>query len=469
MAVTTPRTHKDGKPQNVVLVLASVLLLGLLFDARWSLFNTRTAPRPPAVAPPTPPPGLSPPSHYTFSPLSIIPAFIAVASAPNRITTKITAAPCFQPSAVIQVHSALRNLEQPARELAIWLRVGDNHRLPSFSTQSNRSRQELDSTHAICNAASQNFGGIDNKIYGVLNCASAVVEQVKLQHLEEFEESIWAFHPDEEDLGVYDDLDLVGSVNSHEAVILNRSAATFLAELHRQHLPALLNLFDRQGHEQSLRGQLERLKGNIDGVAERVEQVISPDWVKAASPGLDEYNILHSRRPGLVRRIAFWARGLAFEYPCRQGLDFDNPQEEVSDHFYYAGLDTSPDGHYYYASTWRCILAARRTLEEKVLPLMRQTQADVVDALALYDRAVAAGESLRGELRQLIAGRGWESVEEVRIGMTPGDGHWIELPRPGAQPLRALRNVTIWRRNILPLGRDTVDQLERAARRFTHL
>jgi hypothetical protein len=66
-----------------------------------------------------------------------------------------------------------------------------------------------------------------------------------------------------------------------------------------------------------------------------------------------------------------------------------------------------------------------------------------------------------------IPRRGWELVEAVQIGLTPR-GHWVEVQQqPGGQgsrkaivPLRAVQNVTAWRRMVLPLDPRTGDMLK---------
>lgn len=205
-------------------------------------------------------------------------------------------------------------------------------------------------------------------------------------------------------------MQLVGDVNYHEANYLNRTAAIFLAELSCDHLP---NLLRHSGGGVSrdklqLRGHLERLKSRIDKLSELVEQISSSEWVELASPGWDKHKIL---QPSFAQRAILWVSGEIWEYPCRQKSIFNSAHDHDNTESYRgherekAGRDKRWD-RYYIASTWQCVVDVRQMLEGNVVPLVRQTQADVAEALALYNAAVeAAAVKLQHQMQRLLTKR----------------------------------------------------------------
>ena len=124
---------------------------------------------------------------------------------------------------------------------------------------------------------------------------------------------------------------------------------------------------------------------------------------------------------------------------------------------------------YYHATRWSCILDVGRALGAEVLPALRQSQKDMDDAFALYHEKIEIpGKKLQSQTREIVAGRGWELVDAVEIGLTAG-GHWVEVQQHGEQggssykaaaPVEELQNVTIWRRMVLPLDAHTGDMLK---------
>jgi hypothetical protein len=127
----------------------------------------------------------------------------------------------------------------------------------------------------------------------------------------------------------------------------------------------------------------------------------------------------------------------------------------------YFSRDKRWDG-YYAATIWHCVVEVRQMLQENVAPLVRQTQADIAEALALYNTDVeAAAVKLQRQMRRLLAGRGWAVVERAEVGMS-SDGHWYETSMAGSKPLVDLQEVIMWRKMILPLDQHTLEQLKEA-------
>ncbi|KXX75076.1 hypothetical protein MMYC01_208921 [Madurella mycetomatis] len=95
--------------------------------------------------------------------------------------------------------------------------------------------------------------------------------------------------------------------------------------------------------------------------------------------------------------------------------------------------------------------------------LLLVVTADASTALVLFDTAFeTAWEKLHSQVRELIAGRDWDSVENVQIGRTP-DGHWVEL----SLSLEELPNVTMWRQMYLPLDHGVIYLLDQADARLS--
>jgi hypothetical protein len=310
---------------------------------------------------------------------------------------------------------------------------------------------------------------------GMTGHAGYAVSDVLHGHFAEFEDGIWAFHPDEEDLGQYDDLDLVGNVNHHEAANLNRTAANLLSRLHTKQLPELMRFCKSDGPPfQTPPEELSMLKVKFDSMVEQVEEASSSDWTEAAQAGLKQLNIWDEPNPGLLRRAVFWVRGLPWKYPCRQTpISWDNMIDASGRDTGNYWTDPSPASlrgvwdhadPYYYASAFRCVLASQRVIREKVLPLVRESQIGLTEAQAQYEKQVAEpSQRLKRQVEELVAGRGWELVEMVQIGLT-AEGHWLEASRAEAKaiPITDLRNTIIWRRMFLPLDFRTADQLKAA-------
>jgi hypothetical protein len=301
------------------------------------------------------------------------------------------------------------------------------------------------------------------------------------EHKLQFEEDIWGFHPDEDDLGQYDGMDLVGRVNRHEATDLNRSAAIFLASLHSKHLPKLLEFHHDFAPYHTPPEEFAIVKAGVDRLVEQVEQVSRTDWIEAARPGMEKHNFVPGAKPGWLRRAVLRAQGLHWEYPCRQKAIFNDDgfaNKEDEDRYSCGWQDEDPgwrrssrdhDDYYFYASAWPCALAAHRVVQEKVLPMVCESQAALAEAEARYKSdVVEAGKKLDRQMRELLAGRGWEVVEQVHIGTTP-DGHLVEVSRAKdmADSLVDIRNVTTWRRMVLPMGKRAVEQLKRGRRKLS--
>jgi hypothetical protein len=401
---------------------------------------------------------LGPPTHYTFSVLPVVADFIAIASALGQIHVKISATPLVQKPASDKAEASFKGLEDALEQLDFWMRT-----TPTRSTTSNGT---LERVQAACSAARQNWISPNNVGRLTIHSSSAL-HDAWARHSSHFEETIWAFHPDAEDRGEYDDLQFVGDINHHEANLVNRTAEIFLAQLSSDHLPRLLR---HSGggvwqDELPMRDHLRRLKGRIDRLSKLVEQVSSPEWVEMANPRWDEHD---TPQPSLAQRAILWAKGEVWEYPCRHKLFFDSAHEAgktmspySADHRDYFFRDKRWDG-YYAATIWRCVVEVRQMLQENVAPLVRQTQADIAEALALYNTDVeAAAVKLQRQMRRLLAGRGWAVVERAEIGMS-SDGHWYETSMAGSKPLVDLQEVIMWRKMILPLDQHTLEQLQEA-------
>jgi hypothetical protein len=406
---------------------------------------------------------LGPPTHHTFSVLPVVADFIAIASALGQIYIKISDTPLVQKPASDKAENAFKGLQDSLEELDLWMRV------TVTPTQSTTSNGTLESVQAACSAALENW--ISPMNVGRLEIGSFLaLHGARVKHSAHFEETIWAFHPEEEDLGEYDNSQLVGDVNHHEANLVNRTAEIFLAQLSSEHL---LDLFlDSCGgvwkHELPMGDHLRHLKGRADQLSKLVEQVSSPEWVEMANPRWDEH---HTPQPGLAQRAILWARNEVWEYPCRQKLIFDSAHEagktmspyltnhpDLRDYF---SRDKRWDG-YYAATIWHCVVEVRQMLQENVAPLVRQTHADIDEALALYNTDVeAAAVKLQRQIRRLLAGRGWVVVERAEIGMS-SDGHWYEPSTAGSKPLVDLQEVIMRRKMILPLDQHTLEQLKEA-------
>jgi hypothetical protein len=465
-----------------MLVFFLMLLAGL--ELRCSPFRalllspidgTPPPPRPPALSPPVPPRGLAQPSHYTFTALSVLPDFVTVALAQARVVKKIRSVPYIQRDAHRNIARALRDLWEPTGDLAAWLNWEAR---PAISVESKQSVQALRDMRNTCSAAQANSSDLpDIRYKWSARHASSALQDALRGHERHFEEYLWAFQPDEDDLGEYDDMELVGEVNRYEATNLNRSAPVFLATLHSTLLPELLDFRSLPASwtpsSPRFRDDLAKLKSGVDKLAQQVEQLSSMDWIEAAKPGLDAHGVLRAQQPNPFRRALLWARGKRWDYPCRQRAKFDGQTQSDGDtspanderhrihsHDLFDRTYLSPDNYYYPAGVWRCILTTHRTVREKVLPMVRQAQAEVTEAVALYDTAVVeAGEKLLAQVGELLAGRGWEVVEDAEIGMTQ-DHHLTEVSRAKPGSLSDVRNVTLWRRMVMPLGRGAMTRLE---------
>ncbi|KAK4031923.1 hypothetical protein C8A01DRAFT_41634 [Parachaetomium inaequale] len=344
--------------------------------------------------------------------------------------------------------AALDDLEESAGMVMAWLRYENEYWRPTSSVEGNQSWQAIGAMCDACSAARKDLGHT-HKEYSWHNLgphAAGPLNHGYSEHRLQFEEDIWGFHPDEDDLGQYDGMDLVGRVNRDEATDLNRSAAIFLASLHSKHLPDLL----------------------------KYHHCDSPYHTPP-----EEFAIVKAR-PGWLRRAVLRAKGLHWEYPCRQEAIFnddDNANKANEGRYMYGWQDGSPawrrsswkhDDYYFYASAWPSALAAHRIVQEKVLPMVRESQAALAEAEALYQSTVVeAGKKLDVQMRELLAGRGWEVVEEAQIGTTPG-GHLVEVSRAKdmADSLVDIHNVTMWRRMVLPMGKRAVEQLKRGRRKL---
>lgn len=475
----------------IMLVLLSVSLFGLA--QRWSFPDTSTpSPRPPALTWPAPPGGLAAPSHYTFSPLPIIPDYVEIAFAVARINATFLNCPYCRRSVRLGIQPPLEGCEESAETLRYWLQDWKYTCGSEFSVQKARSLRALKEIH---NACWLSLRGVDFEadILNVVNFVWAArhnVNEMRDCLTPELEEHTWGSYAEDEDEDQYSGLELVGDVNRHEAFSLNRSATLLLSNLYSEHLPELGSMCGTMaGDFRSFREVLQDIKDGVDKLAEPIERIASSHWVAAARPGIDYgNNILRIEPPGLIRRAIFWATRRSWQYRCPAlettihlesdewnfelentlgegkryyGLDYRPVLDGITPFFRGILLETYDD--YYYASAWHCLLDARRIIETEVLPLIRQTQADAEAALVLFDTTFEpAWEKLHGRVRELIAGRGWDFVENVQIGRTP-DGHWVESSRAAEMPLEELQNVTIWRRMYLPLDQSVSDLLGQAA------
>ncbi|KAH6843392.1 hypothetical protein B0I37DRAFT_437699, partial [Chaetomium sp. MPI-CAGE-AT-0009] len=442
----------------VIFFLAVLLGLAVL-----SAFKSDPgSPPPPALSPPRSPRGFGRPTHYTFSRLTVVPDLISIALAMGRIGPRVQNLPCVNDDMARRVVAALSDMGDATEHLANWLRYDNPRRisLASTSAEAHLAAEALRRVHDLCEAAAKGldrFQALDWS--GMKFHAAWAVSGVLSDHFAEFEEGIWAFHPDEEDLGQYDDLDLVGNVNRHEAADLNRTAASFLSRLHASRLPELMRFCHESKPFQTARG---------------VRDTQGRDW--------SSWNIWDGPKPGLLRRAVFWARGMPWEYPHRQtpifeddndggGREKEDYEEGYKEDFWsnneflrykISRLFRKSAEPYFQASAWHSAVASQRIVRERVLPLVRETQAGLAQAQALYEKQVAEpSQRLKRQVADLIAGRGWEFVERVQIGMT-ADGHWLEVSRAEAKaiPLTDVRNTTIWRRMFLPLDVRTADQLK---------
>ncbi|KAK3291180.1 uncharacterized protein B0H64DRAFT_367215 [Chaetomium fimeti] len=479
-AQSRPAASLAPRPLSLGAFLSRVVIFGSAFLV-WTILSTSNpgpgSPRPPALSPPSAPRGVGQPTHYTFSRLTVVADFIAIALAMGRIGSKVHRLPCVKRGAAGRVAAALSDLGNPAAHLAEWLRNKNFQGRPSESAEGHMAVEALQSVSEACAAAARvdRFQALwwdDMKPH-----AGFGVSDVLSAHFHEFEEGIWAFHPDEEDLGQYDDLNLVGNVNHHEAADLNRTAASFLSKLHATQLPELMHFCKRDGPPfQTPPEEFARLKLKFDSMVKQVEEVSGSDWTEAARAGLEQLNIWDGLRPGLLRRAVFWAKGLPWEYPCRPKPIFENNADGGSGGSGDEGSWKDPSAAYtrqtiwdaadpyFYASAWRAVLASQRVVRETVLPLVRETQAGLAEAQYLYERQVAEpSQRLKRQVAELVAGRGWELVERVQIGLT-AEGHWLEVSRADikAIPLTDLRNATVWRRMFLPLEARTADRLRSA-------
>ena len=478
----TENTNREGARRllsyravrNGVLLFLFASLIG------WTVLSTfesnPNSPRPPALSPPAAPRGVGQPTHYTFSRLSVVPDLIALSLAMSRIGLKVHRLPCVKGGQAKKITAALSDMRESAELLAWWFHGKNFPGRPSASAEGHLAAEAFRAVGEACKAAAQDLGRFQALWWqGMETHAGYAVDSAWAGHFAEFEDGTWAFHPDEEDLGQYDDLDLVGNVNHHEAADLNRTAASFLSRLHTTQLPELMRFCKRDGPPfQTPPEEFAILKVKFNTMVEQVEEVSGSDWTEAARAGLEQLNIWDEPNPGLLRRAVFWVRGLPWEYPCRQtpiswDSEMDSGGRDDGDFW----TDPSPArlrrawdhaDPYYYASAFRCVLASQRVIREKVLPLVRESQIGLTEAQAQYEKQVAEpSQRLKRQVAELVAGRGWELVERVQIGVT-AEGHWLEASRAEAKaiPVTDVRNTTIWRRMFLPLDVRTADQLKAA-------
>jgi hypothetical protein len=401
-----------------------------------------------------------------------------------RIAKGIEAFPFSQDAVRENIDLALGDLGWPAFTLALWLDEVHWKEQITPSAESNRSRQALMAMYDTCSDPKRKLRvGFASKIKGTWgsNHASQALLEAREKHSTHFEAYAWGFQPEEDDLGQYDDMELVGEANRHEATNLNRSAAVFLGKLSSEHLPELLDFRSWPSKALIFRDELARVKAEMDKLAEGIEHVGRTDWIEAAKPGLEKYGILRAPRPGPMRRALLWVQGRKWDYPCRRRANFDGPRQGGAhspaaesrfwdDFRLFPWLSASPDNNNHHpAGMWNCILASHRIVQEKALPLVRQAHAKITDALTQYDTAVSgAAEKLQTQVRELLAGRGWEAVEQVEIGMAH-DHHWVEVSRAKPGSLTDVRNVTLWRRMIVPLGEGALARLEWGEREIESL
>ncbi|GAB1320043.1 hypothetical protein MFIFM68171_10253 [Madurella fahalii] len=422
---------------------------------------------------------------------------------PARINATLSFSPgCRREILNLRIMPVLEDCRAPAR---ILMHLLLSHK---FSPTNERSYRALEDVYEACSYLARDYKRASCYLDMLVGHANSEVSQLKSCRRKEFEEHVWGpYAEDDGDGSQYDDLELVGDVNRHEAVVLNRSAALFITDLYSERLPELVNLRFLMGTSkiQDLRGILQEIKHDAEKLAEHVEYIISSHWVAAARSGVDpDNNILRAGRPGLMRRAVFLATRLPWEHRCLRrsseppkgdddldilsGTDAANADSEIRYFGYsrrakfhpiyhdipvlgpvlrmFEGILPPTYEYHYYASAWRCILDIRRIVETEVLPLVRQTQADASAALALLDTGVeAVWEKLHDQLEELSAGRGWEFVEIVQIGKTP-DGHLVESSKAAAVPLEGLRNVTMWRRMFLPMGHVGLNLLDETIERL---
>ncbi|EAQ85449.1 predicted protein [Chaetomium globosum CBS 148.51] len=456
-----PRSCRATLCRVVILLLAALVGLNVL-----SLFaSDPDSPRPPALSPPAAPRGVGKPAYYAFTRLSVVPDLIAITMAMGQIGRKVHRLPCVQRGWVYRMKAALSDMEEPAQLLESWLYGKNFPGKPSASVEGRLAAEALENVENICRAAPRDLDRFrELRWYEMTGHAQFTVDGVLHDHFAEFKNSTWAFHPDEEDLGQYDDLDLVGNVNQHEAADLNRTAARFLSSLHKKRLPELMRFCNMNGPPfQTPPEEFAILKAKFDSMLKQVEELSSSDWAEAARAGLEQYGIWDGPKPGLLRRAAFWVWGSGWEYPCRQTpISWEAQAGEQEDYYW---MDPSPAGlrayrdrkyadPYYYASALRCLLASQRVIREEVLPRVRKSQTGLAEAQAKYEKQVAeASQRLKHQIAELVAGRGWEFVERVQIGLT-SEGHRVELSRAEAKgiPLTDVRNTTVWKAHVPAAG-----------------
>ncbi|KAH6640208.1 hypothetical protein F5144DRAFT_589739 [Chaetomium tenue] len=435
-----PRSCRVTFCRVVILFLAALVGLNVL-----SLFaSDPDSPRPPALSPPAAPRGVGKPAYYAFTRLSVVPDLIAITMAMGQIGRKVHRLPCVQRGWADRMKAALSDMEQPAQRLESWLYGKNFPGRPSASVEGRLAAEALENVKNTCRAAPRDldrFRALRWREMG--GHAEFAVADVLHDHFAEFEDSAWAFHPDEEDLGQYDDLDLVGNVNQHEAADLNRTAARFLSRLHKKHLPELMRFCNMNGPPfQTPPEEFAILKANFDSMLEQIEELSSSDWAEAARAGLEQYGIWDGPKAGLTSTGRLL--GLGIGLGARAGDQEDYHWKDPSP----AGLRAYRGGKYadpyYYASALRCLLASQRVIREEVLPRVRKSQTGLAEAQAKYEKQVAeASQRLKRQIAELVAGRGWEFVERVQIGLT-SEGHRVEVSRAEAKgiPLTDVRNTT---------------------------
>ena len=441
----------------VGLLYGTLLLIAITSFVDWRLnSNTRPTPQPSAVSPPSPPSGLAPPSHIIFTTLPIISDYVAIALATNRLGAKICSSPDLQLDLHEKAKQAVTNMEVPflALQSNLW---DDDSNSTAYIPEIRRFRKALSRAHDLCSAVRSALRETGNDFtsgpfHGWRWHARNAMTSISWQMENLIEGKRWVFQPDEEDQGQYDEFTPVGDINFIEAANLNHSAFPFLEKLESEHLLELLPLRNFWEHT-GLDGveHMERLRNKLNELVEGIGELSRTNWVVEASLSLAEEALLEPQQPSLLRRAFHWTLRRDWQQAC----DSRSPDEWMS------------KDNYYHATRWRCILEARRILETEVLPGLRQSRKDMDDALAFYYEAIEMpGKKLQSQTRELLAGRGWELVEAVQIGLT-ARRHWVEVQQPGEQgsrkaiaPLRAVQNVTAWRRMVLPLDPRTGDMLE---------
>lgn len=317
-------SEREGQSLSCRAFLGRVLLCLFAAFIGWTILSAFKSdpgsPQPPALSPPAAPRGVGQPAHYTFSRFSVVPDFIALSLAMGRIGLKVHRLPCVEGGQAKKITAALSDMKEPAELLAWWFCGNNLPGRPSASAEGHLAAEAFRAVEKACNAAAQDLHRPQALWWqGMKTHAGFAVDSAWARHFAEFEDSTWAFHPDEEDLGQYDDLDLVGNVNHHEAADVNRTAAGFLSRLHTTQLPELMRFCKRNGPPfQAPPEEFAILKVKFDTMVEQVEELSGPDWTEAARAGLAQLNIWDEPNPGLLRRAVFWVRGLPWEYPCRQ-------------------------------------------------------------------------------------------------------------------------------------------------------